>query len=125
MEGTFKFETYDESIITRKDGSTGKKGFTTIPLEDKWELLTIAQKVAVLKSTDRISQNNVPELEQVSIRDKMDAFASLYGFKGNAQVGNKGFVYCNRRPDSSVSFASVLDDPDSSDILAQLGFGSR
>ena len=63
--------------------------------------------------------------ESSAVRDKMDAFASLYGFKGNAQVGKNGFVYCNRRPDSRVEFDSILEDADNEEILAQLGFGNR
>jgi hypothetical protein len=121
----FLFQSYDETLVMRKDGGQGKKGFTTIPQVDKWENLSVAQKVSVIKQTDRIACADVPEMEQSAMRDKMDAFASLYGFKGNAQVGKNGYVYCNRRPDSKVSFDAVLEDSDSDEILAQLGFGSR
>jgi len=122
---TFLFQVYDETLVIRKDNSQSKKGFTTIPQSDKWENLSIEEKVSLIKKTDRIACADVPEMDQSTMKDKMDAFASLYGFKGNAQVGKNGYVYCNRRPDSKVSFESVLEDSDVDEILAQLGFGSR
>ena len=121
----FKFETYDESIITRKDGSQGKRGFVTIPLRDQWNNLSVDDKVAVLKKTDRISQRDVADADKSAMLDKMNAFASMYGLKGNAQEGRNNFIYCNRRPDSTVSFDDILNDSDSDDILSALGFGSR
>jgi len=122
---TFRFESYDETLITRKDGSQGKRGFSIIPLTAKWSEMSIAEKVGLIQKTDRISSPDVADLETSAVRDKMDAFASLYGFKGNAQVGKNGFVYCNRRPDSRVEFDSILEDADNEEILAQLGFGNR
>ena len=121
----FKFERYDENIITRKDGSQGKRGFVTIPLKDTGNNLSVEDKVAVLKQTDRISRFGVPDADKSAMLDKMNAFASLYGFKGNAQEGKSDFIFCNRRPDSTVSFDDILDDSDTDEILAALGFGSR
>ena len=121
----FLFQLYDETPVIRKDGSQSQKGFTTIPQSDKWENLSIEEKVSLIKKTDRIACAEVPEMDQSTMKDKMDSFASLYGFKGHAQVGKNGYVFCNRRPDSKVSFDSVLEDSDTDEILAQLGFGSR
>ena len=113
---TFRFECYVEDLVSRViDGITRmvKQGFTTIPLADKWENLPTADKAKIIHGTDRISQRDVEPDDAQATLDKMDAFASMFGLKGHAQYNKKTkFAWCNKRPDSNVSFDAVLEHDD-------------